>query len=321
MKKAVLIIAHKNIVQLKRLVSKFDLEDYDIFIHVDKKWKSFNDDRSAIRQDNVHFTSRRYEGALFSWVLVQITLELIHCAIDYSKKKGKKYSYFLLLSGQDYPIKNCKWVSKQLDNLYPKPLIDVTPYDSRNYIAGKYKYYRIYTLNNLLDSRLVNHKWMRRVLRLPIKIIEYFITLIVGSPKKNIKKYKLAGGSQWWILPDQIIDYIIEQEKENSRDFKMFKHIHTPDETFFQSMALSWDKTGIIDLNNPSEREQNCMTYAFFTDDYAGNGKYPFTGHPYIIRNINYDWIITLPHFFARKFDSMIDSIILDRLDQFTGNL
>lgn len=67
----------------------------------------------------------------------------------------------------------------------------------------------------------------------------------------------------------------------------------------------------IVDINSKDMIAQNCKTYAYF----SGKGK-PFKGHPYIFTKDDYETIVKLPHFFARKFDETIDSQILDLIDK-----
>ena len=100
MRHAIMIMAHKDIGQLCRLVEYFSHDCY-VFIHIDKKFKLSNDDRERLRafpwvvgvyqRFNVHwggFSILRCEMYMLRKVLKECDAEYVH-----------------LISGQDYPMK------------------------------------------------------------------------------------------------------------------------------------------------------------------------------------------------------------------------
>ncbi|WP_279167047.1 beta-1,6-N-acetylglucosaminyltransferase [Thomasclavelia cocleata] len=94
---AVLIIAHKNKNQLIRLIKSLEDNEFDIFVHIDKKWKITKEEIVEIKRATSHVTvlDKRISGFLDTWSLCQITIELIKKALI----KNKNYKYFILLSG------------------------------------------------------------------------------------------------------------------------------------------------------------------------------------------------------------------------------
>ena len=80
----------------------------------------------------------RIHGELDGWSLPQISLNLAEEALSKEKEERIKYHYFLLLSGQDYPIKSKKYILDFLEKQYPKPLIDVEDYEEGNWVSTKF---------------------------------------------------------------------------------------------------------------------------------------------------------------------------------------
>ncbi len=310
MRHAILIIAHKNLDQLIRLLSVLRDEDFDIYLHLDKKWKLSDENIRILKNLSEHITvlERRISGYLDTWSLCEITLELAREAL----KNYRNYSYFLLMSGQDYPIKPISYIKAKLKEFYPKPLIDITPMTKDNWIYSGFRWIRFHPYYRLVE-KITDKQITRKMMLLPIYGIQFLVTIILGSPYRRLKREncQLFGGSAWWILPVEIINMCLEEYEKNTPIIRAFKMKNTPEETFFQTMTMRSNLKEQADVNEPYEILQNCMTYAYFFDD-----EHKPTGHPYILTENNFEMLQSRKEFFARKFDMSIDANILDMLDQ-----
>ena len=117
MRVAVLILAHKNKTQIERLISVLQHPSIDIYIHLDKKSSLTPED---FQHFNVRFTEKRYDVCLFDFSMVDAEMELIYTAL-----KHNKYGYFILMSGQCYPLRHIEDIYNYLYKTYPKPLIEI----------------------------------------------------------------------------------------------------------------------------------------------------------------------------------------------------
>lgn len=308
MKYAVMIIAHKNKEQLIRLIKALDDKDIDVYVHLDKKWKISENDISDIKHAarRVTVLKKRISGFLDTWSLCQIAVELSKEAIG-----GGQYSYFILLSGQDYPIKSIDYIKRYLNSVYPKPIIDCTPISKTNWIYSGFRWIRFHACYRFID-RITESRRLRKILRLPVYAVQAVVTFIMRSPYKRLTKIgcELYGGSAWWILPRQIIEMCIQEVEQNTKTVRAFKLKNTPEETFFQTMAMRSPLRNMIEVNDKDAVLQNCMTYAYFFDD-----QHAPTGHPYTLTANNLDMLLNRKELFARKFDICEDSKILDMLD------
>lgn len=307
---AVLIIAHKNIDQVIRLVKTMNVDSFDFYIHLDKKWKLQSNDIQRLKNISDHVTvlDKRISGFLDTWSLCEITIELIRTAIN----SNQKYGYYILLSGQDYPIKSPDKICLQLEKLYPKPLIDCTPMVKDNWIYSGFKWIRFHPYYRMVE-RISDNRVLRKLLLLPAYFIQLIVTYVIGSPYKRLSKLncELYGGSAWWILPDEVVKLCVDEVDNNTDIVRAFKLKNTPEETFFQTMVMRSRLCHMVDLNEPYEILQNCMTYAYFFDE-----DHEATGHPYILTSQNLEMLKKRKEFFARKFDITIDTKILDLLDE-----
>jgi hypothetical protein len=320
-KLAILLLAHKNQKQLERLITRLFNENIDVFIHLDQKWALTDKDITELltaSSKNVFLCENRISGKLFEWSLVEATLELIKKAKQVEEEKNINYNYFALLSGQDYPIKSLDHILQLLNESYPKPFIDCTPYHPSNFLKKRFKSFSlenkilIYFLRNYKPDTL--SKVINRIKKAPFYALFFILKLFVPTPHAKLQKLniKLYGGSQWWVLPDIVINKIHQEYFLNkSKIIDILSKTYGPDETFFQIMIMNSIFASLVELNDVMFKKQNCLTYAYFRDE----GK-PFTGHPYILRAENYDLLSKLPHLFARKFDETIDAEVLDLIDK-----
>lgn len=316
MKHAALIMAHKNKEQLIRLIKAVSSKDIDVFIHLDKKWKLTAEELATIENssDNVFVIKKRIHGVLDRFSLPQIELNLIDAAINREKQTGIKYGYFILLSGQDYPIKSKAYIQKFLDEQYPKPLVDYDPATIGNWVYGKYQLTKYENKIDEIQKR--RKKGLIRSIQVGFCVLFYRLEKFFrGIPWDNLQKtdIKIYGGSQWWILPHGVIDYVKEQLKCNKKVIRELKRAWTPEENFFQTLALNSEYRKYIVDNDAIfiQGEQKAMTYCNFITPTKR-----FRGHPHIITVEDFDRIMAKKALFARKFDMNEDSKVLDMIDE-----
>lgn len=104
MKHAILILAHKNIGQLCRLVEYFK-HDCDVFIHIDRKQAVLQSEKEGLLGfPQVSFVSQEYEVNWGGTSVLESELHLLRLSIQHSDAK-----YFHLISGQDYPTRSLEY--------------------------------------------------------------------------------------------------------------------------------------------------------------------------------------------------------------------
>ena len=315
MKHAVLIMAHKNKEQLIRLIRALTCEEFDFFVHPDSNWDLSNQDLKDIETcaENVHLATKRIHGELDRWSLPQITLNLIDDALKLEQKFDTGgYSYFLLLSGQDYPIRSKSYILHFLEEQYPNPVIDIESYSENTWIASKFNLnHWVREIDKIQDE--YSPGIIRKVKVLPYAIGDYFEKCFCGTPRQRLSKLglELYGGSAWWILSHKSIDAIFN--RINRRIIKAYKRAWTPEETFFQTMLMnSKEKASAKELLHENTwGKQNSMTYSNFITPQKG-----FVGHPHIITTDDFDQIMDRKEIFARKFDMYIDVQVMNQIDE-----
>src|SRR5262249_41192696 len=101
-KLAYLIVAHHQPTHLARLIRALDQDNSAFFIHIDAKVPLAPFTAVVPQRDNLLFLPHRVEVQWGRISVVQAVLQLIHTAVA----SGQAFTYYILLSGSDYPIKD-----------------------------------------------------------------------------------------------------------------------------------------------------------------------------------------------------------------------
>ena len=144
MKIAYLILAHKNPEQLFRLVRALAYRDVEFFIHIDKKCtiKPFINSLSSLENQSIYFIKdrravRRVGAYSQTECIIRSLFEIF--------SKQRDFDYLILLSGQDYPIKNNGFIQAFFNKNKGKEFVKQFPIDSEkelNWRSDRYlKYY------------------------------------------------------------------------------------------------------------------------------------------------------------------------------------
>lgn len=307
-----LILVHKNITQLERLISQLNHPDIYIFIHIDRKMIiSDNEIKRLINiHDRIYLLPTRFSNYLDCFSLVETTIELIKFARSIQPTGG----YYMLMSGQDYCIKPVRNLINYLSDNYPKPFIDCTPYDLTNWIY--YKFRKTIFQHKLFQYRIQSPSALNILIRIFAKALD-ILTPESFSIYNKIKDFHipLYGGSAWWVLPDITINEIIDLLPIYKDFVNLYKYSFTPEETFFQTFTMLTSQSALVPVNPIDQVSQNCLTYANFSP--LGKAS---VGHPFILQESDLVWLLERKEFVARKFDMTIDHVIMDKIDSILDN-
>lgn len=269
---AIIINVHKNQKQVQRLINKLKHKEIDIYIHVDKK---FDIDTNSF--ENAKILKTRYD---IKWGDESIVNSIIS---SLEEIKNKKYSHYILLSGQDYPLVSPEEIVKFLKKHKGKDFLDYAKIGTQKGEWNISDRYRSYRFNN----RIIN-----------------YISRKIWNKREILKNSPHYGGSIWWMLTNNSIEYLISQYKELNLS-KKIKHTVCIDEVIVQTILCNSEfKDNIINNN---------YRYIDWSDHIQGKNK----GNPNTLTKKDYSKIINSGKLFARKFDETIDSKILDMLDKY----
>lgn len=276
-----LILAHKLPEQLTRLITVLNSSSSHFFIHFDDRAETaFQETKQRLASySNVDFVTPRSRCRWGQFSIVQATLTSLK-TLAASKID---YDYAFLLSGQDYPIKPLCQINSFLEKNRGNQFMDWFPLDQPNQWTEQTGPYQA--------MRRIQHwhfAYRSRWLHLPIR----------RELPDNLLPY---GGSQWWTLSSDCVQWLTQFIQTNPRVIRFFQNTFIPDELFFQTIVL----------NSPFKEKviNNTLRYVDFT---RANPT-----PPAVLMKDDFEFLSTgTDALFARKFDSTRDQEILDLIDQ-----
>lgn len=283
MKIAVLILAHKSVWQVERLVNRLS-ESFDIYIHADRKWNL--DTNVFSSYPNVHFV-KRHEVHWGSYLQINATMELFKAAWK------QQYDYYLLISGQDLPIKSNMEIK---DFLIQNQDVNFVNFDSlprpdwadQNGGFDRIDYY------HGIHFEARNMGMLKRKLYTAVRKFQ-----IRTGLKRKLYHIKYYGGWNWLNINKEAMNQIFKFLEEHPHYLKTFKYTHSGDEIWAQTILA----------NRITNIESDSLRYTRWEQK---------TAHPVVLKLEDLDSIMGSNNLFARKFDEDIDKDIIEKIYELT---
>ena len=192
---AYLIIAHRDDICFRSLLTMLDDDRNDVFIHMDSKNRRYEEQdvnqlfsHSSvvhIRRRNVTWGSRRQ---------IDIEIELLEAAVN-----DGHYDFYHLLSGQDLPLKNQDSIHAFFDNHPGEEFVrfqDPTfQFDDR---VRQYHFFQ-----SVLGRRWSKSRWN-------VKLLDWQKRMGVWR-HRNLSFQK---GTNWFSITDDLARHIVSQKKK-----------------------------------------------------------------------------------------------------------
>lgn len=284
---AYLILAHKNFGQLRKLLVLLDDPRNDIFVHVDGKARFSPEEwKNVCRFSRLVFISPRlkvYWGGVNS---MRCELALLREAVSCGP-----YSYYHLASGMDLPIKDQDTIHDFFDRHEGKEFLDFWEMDEDIYERVRY-----YTLFPEGEGNFLTH------------FINGLCKDIQRTAAYSINKdVDFHFSSVWFSMTDALARYVISKEDWLE---KVFAHTSNCDELFLATVV--WNspfRENLYSREVAKNHAVNLSNMRFI--DWSRGGSHR---HPWTFRSEDWDLLMSVPHFWARKFDEGTDSGIIDRI-------
>ncbi len=254
--------------------------------------------------------------------LVRVTLRLMALAVDTTD-----FDWFVLLSGQDYPIQplarietalRSEGVHGYISGVAVEEGVPCGPVECVVQRPGEpcaecvtrytFSYYALPWMPGIgRIARCVGSSRIDRWINAHQPYVRVRPSFQRGLPTRlgfrtgwpfgpTMRLYK---GSQWFSLHRDAVRYVLDFVRHNPGYVRHFRRTSIPDEAFFQTMLL----------NQPKLRmSRNNMRFVSWTD--------PWSPHPDILVLEDLPRLLQPQCHFARRFYVRTDAAILERLDE-----
>jgi hypothetical protein len=270
---AIMMLVHKNGDQINRLIKHLS-KDFDIYVHIDK--------RTSIKianEENI-FVYKRFKTYWGSFNQIMATLYLLREAYE------KGYDRYVLISGEDLPIKSNKEIIRFFEN-NQNEYITIDKLPTGKYLkAGFNRVTRYWRNRRGTDKKGLIFRIIGKIERMTFS----FISMLSSRPID----YEFYGGANWFNITNSCVKSIFEYIRDDNKYIQRFRWTRCGDEIFYQTIIRKIDHLKIID---------NCLRYI----DRRNGG-----AHPKTLRKEDYEAIINSDNLFARKFEANVDASIIE---------
>lgn len=283
----ILILAHKNFIQLYHLIEYFSSECY-VFIHIDKKAKFLDFELQKLRElPQVKGIYQKYSVHWAGFSILKSELYLLSRAMEYPE-----IGYFHLLSGQDYPIKPLKDFISFFSSTQ-KEYIHFTHLPNIKWESNTYKRFDYF----------FPYDYLERTDEAKVKVLNFIKWQDKLKIRRRIPRQfeHLYGGSAWFSITRLGATTLLTYTKRHPSFYRRLKFTFCPEETYVTTVLVNLIESNRIENNN----------YRFIRWHYE-NGCSP--------ANLGSEHIHFLHEstaFFARKFESPISERLIRIIDDY----
>lgn len=284
---AYLILAHHHFGQLRKLVELLDDNRNDIFVHVDKK-SAFDPSewKDVCKQSELVFIEDRIAVSWGGVSIMRSELSLLKAATA-----KNHYKYYHLLSGMDLPIKTQDEIHYFFEKNDGKEFLNFWHFKKTT--QSRFRYYTLFPEGaGKFHTNLANN-------------IFKGLQMLVGYQINRDVNFKFA--SQWFSITDECARYVISKEDWLE---KVFRHTNTCDEIFLATLVWNSPFREKLYVKEPVEEHIVNESNMRFIDWTRGES----IRHPWTFRISDWDLLMSVPHFWARKFDDSVDAEIIDKI-------
>ena len=307
MQKNYLILAHKNPLQLGRMIERLDDGASKFFIHLDAK-TPIEPFAACLEGAHIRFIDKRERCVWGDFSIVRATIHLMEAA---SKEQG----VFILMSGQDYPIQSQGYINAFLESNKGFDFIEIEPLEEKwkpKMVKDKLEHYHILHSEERGNSNCYApfaHCSVFQKLRTLMHLLRGRLSvknfkLLCSLPKRVAPFERQYAGSQFWAFSERTFYAVLNYIREHKAALEeYYKYTSSPDEIYFHSVLMDLvAKDSTIKL-----KEQ--ITYVNY-----------FRKNNVFITEDSEKLTSAKGKLFARKFDTDIDIEILNKLDSYQEN-
>ena len=286
MKLAYLILTHNQPRQAACLAKTLANCGGHVFMHVDAKSDLTAWQRCLGSNEHITLLQERVSCCWGHFSLVKASLELLRHAASIDN-----WDYFILLSGQDYPVKSLAQIETFFKQHQGQDFMEYFPLPSEKL---REKQGGLYRINRFHQIRENYHSEFPPYSKKPLlnTLFNKWAALYASTKRKMPLDMQPYAGSQWWMLTGNTVGVLLQFLEQHPSVEAFFRNVWIPDEIFFQTVLLHLQKQHGFNITN------NPYRYTEWSD-HAGEK----TFNPKVLCEADFEKLLRSEALFARKFD------------------
>ena len=296
------------------MVDRLNQPNVFFYVHIDKKnedLKLFQDIFLGYKNVSVISEYKVYWGGISQ---VKTALHLMRLASN----SRMDFKYFVMLSGQDYPIKTNEYIN----DFFSNHTCDFVSYnrieDLHDSYKSKYRYF------HYLDFKYINPKDPHKNKLLYYLYSGFYKRVGKYLPHRSFyKNFIPYFGSDWLALSRDTVKFILDFADNNKDYVRFMTYTEIPSELFIHNIILNSErKTNLCDYDKFVAWLQTKKKGEIFTPEYSSLRYMDWSDRgkehtkPATLDISYFEVLKTDKNLFARKVDGKISAELLDRIDR-----
>ena len=296
MKLAFIVMAHHMPVQLVMLLESLRHPQTRTYLHLDRRARlaPFRAELSRRGIDGVELLPRHAS----SWGGVG----MVDAAMDGLRRGLKeRCDYFVLLSGQDFPVWPVSEVVQFFDERAGQSYLEYFPLPDERWEYGGRMRTDFYSYDVLGRRETCFPKGEEPRLSFKGRMLNRLLRIrTAAKPPRRFPSYlRPFGGAQWWNLDRDAAEFVVRFTDERP-DYRAYhRHTLAPDEIYFHSILLGTSFAETQEIVNDSLR------FMIWPSN---------SSHPRTLCSADLPAIAGSGKPFARKFDLQLDRSVIEKL-------
>jgi hypothetical protein len=272
LKQAILITAYKDFNHLIDILDYFSTDEFEFYVHIDKKCDLDIEIQNELQKENVKLLSRKFR---INWGSLDHLLCILYLVEE--ALKNEKIALLHLISGQDYPAKELEYYNTIANSR--RDYMEYFELPSELWKNGGMDRLELYNLYDVLDGKKF---------KLLFSFTKYLQKILFIKRPISDQIPKLYGGSTWWSLTRDTLQYVIQYTATNKALVDRLKYTFCAEEIYFQTVIMN------------SKFARNVINDNLRYIDWKSGRE----GFPAVIDLTDYSSIRSSNKIFARKFSS-----------------
>lgn len=288
MRHAILILAHKNIDQLCRLVAYFK-NDCDVFIHIDRKQNITSDEKEQLFCfPQVKHIGQEYEVNWGGTSVLESEMHLLRMAVQCSDA-----DYYHLISGQDYPTRPLEYFLDFFKRNVGKEFISYQHLPHPNWEDNTFRRLQYYYPYDYATGRDNPRQWVREQVRLQRS---------KGAKRPIPDEFDhLYGSSQWFSVTRKAATVLLDYTDHSPSLYGKMWMTFAPEECYVATVLVNLiGKENIVPWNHRFIR-----------------WKYENGNRPANLGREHFRYLLENEYLMARKMELPGSAPLLDRIDKY----
>ena len=237
MKHAILILAHKNLVQIRRLIEYFT-KDCDVYMHLDSKGvydaELIQDMR---RYPQVILIDTSYEVNWGGFSVLHSEMELLRYAYEHGQ-----YDYFHLISGQDYPIRPLNYFLRFFECNNGREFIRYIHLPNPRWEHNTFRRLQYYYPYDSASDKPNPRKWVSNQVQQQIER---------GTKRPIPDEFDhLYGSSQWFSITSRAAGVLLEYTDKHPSLYRKMWMTFAPEECYVSTVLVNLIEKDSVECEN-----------------------------------------------------------------------